>query len=74
MHFRNGTPMEVRLERESTKTDYLGRFTCNQCGRLVPRGSDRPFCLDHSEYAQALMRRIAAMEAKKSPKKLRKAA
>lgn len=62
MKRRNKNPLEVRLVKSTHTSNFLGRQTCHTCHRLVPRGSDRPFCLDHAEYAQRLMRELEAME------------
>lgn len=32
------------------------RHHCETCERPLPRGLQRRFCLDHSEYAQQVMR------------------
>ncbi len=60
MQRRNGSPLRMQRINAESPDDVGGRIACRDCGRLVPRGSDRPFCLDHAPYAQALMRDIEA--------------
>ena len=63
MKRRNGKPIEIRRSAPDLSRNHRGRQCCLTCNRLVPRGSDRPFCLDHAEYAQQVMRELALLEA-----------
>lgn len=63
MKRHNGLPQEVRAIDPQDSPEYLARQTCHDCGALVPRGSDRPFCLEHSPYVQRLRAEIAARQA-----------
>ena len=62
MQRRNGMAHQMRLANVDWNAQFLGRLTCRDCNTLVPRGSDRPFCLEHAAYAQALMREIEERE------------
>ena len=62
MKRRNGLAHQTRMANVDYNAQFMGRLTCRSCNRLVPRGSDRPFCLDHADYAQKLMQEIAARE------------
>jgi len=64
----NGSPVSLRTSSPHPQPQFLERRGCLRCGRLVPRGSDRPFCFDHASYAQALIRQLAEMDAKKRDK------
>lgn len=63
MRRRNGMPLEIRLAHHKGPGEFLERQTCVTCGCLVPRGTDRAYCLDHSEYAQKVIRELAILEA-----------
>ena len=49
------------VPRYGETTDYLGRFTCKVCGRLAPRGHDRPYCEDHGPHAKKVREEIERM-------------
>lgn len=58
----DGTVMrDVRLERAKEREEAARadgpRARCLECDRPLPKGLHRSHCLDHSAYAQALMRR-----------------
>lgn len=74
MQLRNGMPLRVRVSNTQHQNEYLGRLTCIRCGGTVPRGSYRPYCLEHAEYAQKVMAEIERREAKKTDKGPRRAA
>lgn len=59
MKRHNGQSLEIRATSPSHAPEFLGRQTCHECHVLVPRGSDRPFCLAHSAYAQRLRAELA---------------
>lgn len=61
MQRRNGSPLRMQRITVASPDDVGGRIACRDCGRLVPRGSDRPFCLDHAPYAQALKRDLETL-------------
>ena len=62
MQRRNGMSYQMRTLLPQEGHQFQGRQTCFKCNRLVPRGSDRPFCLDHAAYPQKLMRELASKE------------
>ena len=62
MQLRNGMPLRVRLDTNRHQNEYLGRLTCIRCGGTVPRGSYRPYCLGHAEYAQKVIAEVARRE------------
>jgi hypothetical protein len=54
MSRRNGVPSRVRIV-EPQGAEEGGRTRCRRCGVMLPRGADRPFCLDDSPYVQRLL-------------------
>jgi hypothetical protein len=62
MQRRNGMALRVQSITAAAPDDVGGRIACRDCGRLVPRGSDRPYCLDHAAYAQALIRAMESLD------------
>ena len=53
-HSHSFRPVDVSLQEEPvpTRPGY-----CLVCDRLLPRGKQRIYCLDHSPYPQMLIRR-----------------
>jgi hypothetical protein len=41
-----------------------GSSHCLRCHRQLPQGVGRAYCLDHSDYAQAVIRRVKARRRK----------
>lgn len=54
---RNRVPYRVRVEVPSREVG--GRTRCLQCGVLMPRGADRPYCVDDSPYVLRLREAMA---------------
>lgn len=58
---RNGIPSRVRLA-DLPGPESGGRTRCVRCGVMLPRGVDRPFCVDDSAYARELRARLEQLE------------
>ncbi|MCO5170743.1 MAG: hypothetical protein M9894_30820 [Planctomycetes bacterium] len=54
MQRHNGDVLRLRPVLSAPASEAEGRSTCRTCGRAVPRGQDRPFCLEHAPYARTL--------------------
>ncbi|MBX3468634.1 MAG: hypothetical protein KF878_17305 [Planctomycetes bacterium] len=59
MHRHNGDFLRLRSIPVPPSNDVEGRSVCRTCGQTVPRGQDRPYCLEHAPYARALRRALA---------------
>ena len=56
----NGIPFSHRVRVKRPPEKYLVRLTCMVCDSFTVRGSERPFCLRHSDYANKIRAEIAA--------------
>jgi hypothetical protein len=57
----NGTMLGVRVMTVPS-VELGGRTHCRECDVMLPRGADRPFCVDHSPYVARLRREIERQE------------
>lgn len=59
MKRRNGEVGRIRFVKPvRLSVQPIEGMVCMFCGRPTPRGSDRPFCLDHATYVQELIKRL----------------
>lgn len=59
MHRRNGEVVRLRAAASTAAPVLEVRSVCRACGQQVPRGQDRPYCIQHAPYARALRRELA---------------
>jgi hypothetical protein len=59
VHRQNRELVRFRPSAPVASRDHEGRCVCRECGATVPRGQDRPFCLEHAPYARQVRRDLA---------------
>lgn len=70
---RNGIPQGLRVSTPPG-VEVGGRTLCRECGVMLPRGADRPFCVEHSPYVARLRRALAVEEVAAAPEAAKRSA
>lgn len=57
----NGKIVTMRVLQPDSGGERLTRVPCLRCGKLAPKGVDRPYCAEHAPYGSKLAEEIDAI-------------